>query len=51
MSVWQDIKDKTDIDLSEDRKEIHILYKSDNTGKYYVSVPVEFIRELIMEVE
>ena len=47
MSIWYDIENKEDIDLSEDKADVHILYKSDNMGNYYVSIPAKFLRELL----
>ena len=47
MSVWYDIKNKEDVDLSEDRTEVHVLYKSDKSGNHYVSIPTEFLQELL----
>lgn len=48
MSIWVDIP-KDDITLSDDKKEIHILYKSDLQGNYYVSILVKDILEAINE--
>lgn len=47
MSVWYDIDDKEDVDLSHDGKEVHILFNHDRTGNYYVSVPVKMLKKLL----
>ena len=47
MSFWHEIEDKEDVDTSEDFTELHILYKYDLQGNYYVSVPVEFVLEAL----
>jgi len=47
MSIWYEIKDPADVELSEDGKTVEILYKNDNTGNYYVGVPVEFLKNVL----
>jgi hypothetical protein len=48
MSFWTDVK-KEDIDMSDDGKEIHILYKFDDQGNYYISVKTEDIKKMLQE--
>lgn len=50
MSTWYEV-DKDDIDFSNDKKDMHILYYHDNGGSYYVSVPVEMIKEKLAELK
>ena len=47
MSVWYEIKDIEDIDISLDGEELHILFDSDDTGNNYVSVPVEMVEKVL----
>ena len=47
MSVWHEIKNSEDVELSEDGSSIEILYRSDKSGNYYVDVPVEFLMDKI----
>ena len=47
MSIRYEIKDKDDVEFSEDHEEIEILFNNDNTGNYYVDVPVKFIIDLL----
>ena len=51
MSIWYEIKNKVDVELSDDKKSIEILYKNDNQGNYYVDVPIEFIKEILKDYE
>lgn len=47
MSIRYVVKNKDDVELSDDGTEIEVLFKTDNSGNYYVDIPVEFIVELI----
>ena len=42
MSEWFEIKESDDVDLSDDKKFVHILFETDRNGNRYVEVPVEF---------
>jgi hypothetical protein len=46
MSTWYDVK-KTDIDLSDDGKEIYFWLYDDNNGNVYCSAKVEDVKEII----
>jgi hypothetical protein len=45
VSIWHEVKNIKNLELSNDGKELHILYASDNQGNCYVSVPVELIKQ------
>jgi hypothetical protein len=47
MSIWYEIKDKEDVHLSDDGKELQINFDSDHNGNIWVSVPIELINNLI----
>jgi len=47
MSTWITIKDKEDIEYDPEAKTIDVLINSDNFGNNYVSIPVEFIKEIL----
>ena len=47
MSIWIEIKDKDDVELSNDGKSVEVLYQTDDTGNYYIDIPIEFIKSLI----
>jgi len=47
MSTWITIKDKADIDYDSEDNMIDVCIGSDNFGNNYVSIPVEFIKELL----
>ncbi len=49
MSIWYDVTDLEDVDLSKDGLELHINYMSDNQGNYYVSVPTAVVLEAIKQ--
>jgi hypothetical protein len=49
MSIWYEVKNAEDVDLSLDGKDVDILFKTDNQGNHYVSVPIEIIRKLLNE--
>ena len=55
MSEWYEVKDPDDVDLSDDKKFVHILFDTDYFGSRYVEVPVEILvkllHELIEEIE
>lgn len=47
MSTWITIEDNADIDYDPKENTIDILYSGDNSGNNYVSVPVEYILEVL----
>jgi len=47
MSIWYEIKDQEDVELSDDGTSIEVLYKSDLSGNHYVDIPIEFIKPLL----
>jgi len=47
MSLWYEIKNKDDVELSEDGTEVDVLFNSDGFGNQYISIPVEFLVELL----
>jgi hypothetical protein len=49
MSYWYEIKKQEDVELSDDKKNIEILFNSDSFGNYYVEVPIEFVLNVIKE--
>ena len=51
MSIWKEIKQEDDISFDKRDDTIDVLYDTDNTGNYYISIPVEFIRNLIQAEE
>lgn len=51
MSIWYEVKDPENIDLSEDGKSVQILYNEDYNGNCYVEVPVELLTRLFGNAE
>ena len=47
MSEWFEITDHGDVELSEDRETIEILFNNNENGNQYIDVPVEFIRQVL----
>ena len=48
MSTWITIRDKDDVDYDPNDNTIDVLIGfDDNYGNHYVSIPVEFIKELL----
>lgn len=47
MSEWFDVTNQDDVDLSDDGKEVHILFATNRNGNRYVSVPVELLVKLL----
>jgi len=47
MSEWFDVTNQDDVDLSDDGKEVHILFATNRNGNRYVSVPVEVLVKLL----
>jgi len=46
MSKWKEIE-KDNVMLSDDRTEIEVLYDYDNEGNLWLTIPVEYILELL----
>jgi len=47
VSVWYtDIK-KENVEFSDDKTEFDVLFKNDRDGNHYVSIPIEFIIDLL----
>ena len=49
MSNWIEIKDSNDVSIDGVWGDIHILYSTDDFGNNYISVPIEFITEVLIE--
>ena len=47
MSTWYEVKNKDDISISDDGKELEVLFKNDKWGNHYIEIPIEFIKELL----
>lgn len=47
MSEWFDVTDQDDVDLSDDGKEVHILFATNRNGNRYVSVSVELLAKVL----
>jgi len=47
MSVWYQITDQEDIEISEDGKTLHVLFHTDHSGNIYVEIPIEFIERYV----
>lgn len=47
MSEWIDIKDNEDVELSNDGKEIEVLFETNQFGNRYINIPAEFIRKVL----
>jgi len=49
MSEWFEVTDPDDVDLSDDKKFVHILFDTDNNGNRYVEVSVEMLVMLLFK--
>jgi len=49
MTTWITIRDEDDVDYDSFEDTIDVLISSDSFGNNYVSIPVEFIKELLNE--
>lgn len=47
MSEWFEVNDVDDISFSDDGKEIHVLFETNDFGNRYVSIPVSIIEEVL----
>ena len=45
MSIWYEIKNPEDIEISEDGKTVEILIGTDYSGNIYVEIPVKILRQ------
>lgn len=50
MSNWIEIKDKTDIEYDDRKRQIDVCYSTDNFGNNYITIPVDFILQLLRDV-
>ena len=51
MSIWHEIKDQEDVQLSDDGKTIEVCYGSDNQGNLYVDIPIEYVKLALSKTE
>jgi len=47
MSIRYEIKDIDDLDISDDKTELEIMFCANRQGNHYVDVPIEMIRKLL----
>lgn len=47
MSLWYEIKDKEDCNISEDGKMLQVNFDGDYNGNIWIEVPVKFIKDLL----
>ncbi len=50
MSVWHEIKNQSDVELSDDGKTIEVCYGHDHNGNLYVDIPVEFVKFALVDI-
>lgn len=43
MSVWYEIKDREDCNISEDGKMLQVNFDGDHNGNLWVEIPIKFI--------
>jgi hypothetical protein len=43
MSIWHTVKDIDDVQVSDDKTTLEILFNSDYNGNNYVEVPIDFV--------
>ena len=51
VSIWYEIKDPDDVDLSDDKRSVDVLFNHDHNGNNYVTIPVKFLFKLLKDVE
>ena len=51
MSTWITIEHKDDVEYDDGEDTIDVCIGSDKFGNNYVSIPVEFIKEILNETE
>jgi hypothetical protein len=47
MSVWYEIEDQEDVELSEDGGTLEIKFNIDDNGSVYVEVPIKIIKKAL----
>jgi hypothetical protein len=47
MSEWYSVTNPDDVDLSDDKKFVHILFNTNRFGNRYVEIPVELLIKLL----
>lgn len=49
MSTWQEIRNKSCVEISSDGETIEVLYNHDHNGNNYIEIPIEFVISLVKE--
>ena len=49
MSIWYEIKDGSNVELSADGTTVEVLFNTDYNGNNYVDIPIEFIKKALEE--
>ena len=49
MSEWFEVKNKEDVEVYKDRKDLEILFNTNDWGNQYIIVPIEFIKNAMMD--
>lgn len=50
MSIWHEIKEQEDVELSEDGKTVEVCFGHDHNGNLYVDIPIEFVKSVLADV-
>ena len=51
MSIWYEITDRADIEISDDGTELEILFATTEHGNTYVTIPIGFILDELKRLE
>ena len=51
MSEWIDTINADDIELSEDKKYVLIMFETNEFGNRWIEVPIEFLRDVLQKAE
>lgn len=51
MSIWYEIKEQDDVELSDDKKTLEVCYEHDHNGNLYIDIPIEFVKHALDNVD
>lgn len=51
MSIWHEIKDQDDVQLSDDKQTLEVCFGHDHNGNLYADIPIEFIKHALYDAD
>ena len=51
MSEWIDLVNADNIELSDDKKTVLIMFETNEFGNRWIEIPIEFLRDVLQKAE